>query len=312
MGSSQVSSVAIVLVNWNGYPFTAACLRSLEKIHYPDFFVVLVDNGSTDDSLEKLKSEFPEVHYISIPTNQGFTGGNNAGIQHALDQDFDYVLLLNNDTVVKPDFLDLLVEFQKAHPQAGMVQPLILFLQHKETIWSAGGRLNPFLASATVFGDRKSLRDYTPIDREIDWATGCCTLLPSSVIRETGLLEASYFAYFEDVDWSLRIKKKGLKIFLASQSVIFHEASASSKKQHDEGMLSSTVFYLHSRNQLFQLRRHLKFPFRLLAWPYHILKYTGWMAYFCIRGRFKKCRAVAKGIRDGICLNPDHKTPLCP
>ncbi|RZS95195.1 glycosyltransferase family 2 protein [Cecembia calidifontis] len=312
MDSKTPSSVAVILVNWNGYALTKRCLLSLEKVSYWDFSVIVVDNASEDGSYEKLKSEFSFAVFLKNDKNLGFTGGNNQGIAYAMEQGFDYILLLNNDTVVQPDFLEELVLASKNNPDCGMVQPLILFLGSRDRIWSAGGKMVRSIAFAKTLGDHKKLSEYPLKDRQLDWATGCCILIPRTVIQKTGALENSFFAYFEDVDWSLRVRKAGYKILLASKSIIFHEGSASSKKAHDEGTLSPKVFYLHARNQLFILRRHFGFPHGSLAWPYHLLKYVAWMCYFCLRGRFKKMKAVARGIRDGLNLDHQNPEPLCP
>jgi GT2 family glycosyltransferase len=313
MDSKTPSSVALIIINWNGYLLTKRCLLSLENLQYPKVQVIIVDNGSEDGSLEKLQGEFSAPIYLKNETNLGFTGGNNTGIAYALDKGYDYILLLNNDTEVYPAFLDELLKSQQKKQNIGMVQPLILFQDEPNRIWSAGGRYVKALGMAKTLGDRAALKDY-PLqeDQKLDWATGCCLLVPSQVVKAVGTLENSYFAYFEDVDWSLRIRQAGYDIYLAPNSRITHEGSASSKRAHDEGTLSPTVFYLHARNQLFQLRRHVAGFSNLTAWPYHILKYLAWMTYFCLRGRFKKMKAVYKGIRDGIYLDHRQPEPLCP
>ncbi|WP_291777390.1 glycosyltransferase family 2 protein [Cecembia sp.] len=312
MDSKTPFSVALIIINWNGFLLTKRCLLSLEKILYPKVQIIVVDNGSKDGSLEKLQKEFTTPYYLKNDKNLGFTGGNNLGIAYAMDKGFDYIVLLNNDTEVKPDFLEELLRVQQSHPKAGLVQPLILFQDEPDKIWSAGGKYIKPLGLAKTRGDRMEMKDYQLRNQLLDWATGCCLLIPRHVIQEVGPLENSYFAYFEDVDWSLRIRAAGYRIYLASNSLIFHEGSASSKKAHEEGTLSPTVFYLHARNQLFQLRRHVTGFHKLTAWPYHMLKYLAWMSYFCLRGRFKKMKAVAKGIHDGIYLDHRQAEPLCP
>lgn len=300
MAFSPDLSVAIILVNWNGFNFTKACLQSLRNLDYSDFKIFVVDNASENDESARLKEEFPEIIVLQNESNLGFAGGNNAGIRKALEEGFSQVLLLNNDTIVKPDFLEEMMIRFKSDPSIGVVQPAIFFIENKDQIWSAGGKWNSFLGRAITLGDRKYKAEFSFEDKSLDWATGCCLLISREALLEAGLLDESYFAYFEDVEWSLRFREKGFKIELASKAIIFHEGGASSKLNYSEGTLSPHVFYYHVRNQLFLLRKEitgLKIPF---AFGYHLTRFVLWMGYFCFRGRFQKLRAVLKGIRDGF------------
>lgn len=296
MAFTSETSVAIILVNWNGLEFTKSCLQSLRKVDFQTFKVILVDNGSQNQEGVTLKKAFPEIHLIENSRNLGFAGGNNVGIGFALEQGYSHVLLLNNDTEVEPDFLEEMLLKLAKNPHYGVVQPLILFLHDKKKIWSAGGKWIPNLGRAITLGDQEPLADFRFSKTELDWATGCCMLLTREAIVKAGLLHDQYFTYFEDVEWSLRIKKAGYGIGLAEKAVIYHEAGASSKKKHSEGILSPKVFYYHVRNQFFLIRQ-------LGIWagfPYHLLRFLLWMGYFMVRGRFQKLNAVAKGIRDGL------------
>ncbi|UJP65993.1 glycosyltransferase family 2 protein [Mongoliitalea daihaiensis] len=306
------SSVAIIILNWNGYEHSRNCLDSLAKLTYSNFQVLLVDNASVDGSGTRLKEEFPSVIFLQNEQNLGFTGGNNVGITYALEHGFSYVMLLNNDTLVAPDFLKHMVDMLANDASIGIVQPLILWMEDPEKIWSAGGEFQPWLGISKTKGDRAALESYRFSSQALDWVTGCCMLVPSKVIQELGPLQASFFAYFEDVDWSLRIRKAGYQLLLSNESIIYHEGNASSKKASKEGTLSPTVFYLHARNQLFLIRRHLFFPAILLAFGYHLIKYSAWIMYFCFRGRFKKAKAVIKGMKDGLLLDHHVNRPLCP
>lgn len=304
MASTPESSVAIILVNWNGFAFTKACLESLEKVSGPLFQVILVDNASQEPEGAQLKSLFPQLHLIVNSENLGFTGGNNVGIRYALAQGFDQVLLLNNDTLVDPDFLiQLQACLQK--PGYGVAQPLICFSQDTKTLWSAGGKWNSLLGRAITLGDRMPLSRYQAKSPELDWATGCCMLVTKEVLLQVGLLPEPYFAYFEDVEWSLRIRKAGFKIGIAEQAMIYHEAGAASKKQHAEGTLSPKVFYFHVRNQLFLIREQQVF----LGFPYHLIRFAFWGVYFLMRGRFQKLSAVFQGLKHGLFvpLNSEKK-----
>lgn len=297
MAFTPETSVAIILVNWNGLEFTQACLMSLRKVDFPSFQVILVDNGSENQEGRQLQKDFPEIQLIETGENLGFAGGNNVGIRKALADGYSHVLLLNNDTEVEPDFLGELVRKAVQKPQIGLVQPLILFLHNPKEIWSAGGKWNPLFGRAITLGDREPLADFRPKTTYLDWATGCCMLVSREAILAAGLLHEQYFTYFEDVEWSLRIRKAGFEIHFAEKSVIYHEAGASSKKKHAEGMLSPRVFYYHVRNQFLLLRG---LENKILGMIYHLGRFSLWIGYFLIRGRFKKLKSVAKGIRDGL------------
>lgn len=300
MDSIAEHKVAIILINWNGLQFSIDCLHSLRQLDYPNFGIFVVDNASDNQEGEVLKAEFPEITLIQSSTNLGFAGGNNLGIRKAMAEGYTHLMLLNNDTEVAPDFLgELLRKFNQA-PKLAVVQPLIFFLGNRKKIWSAGGKWEAFLGRAITLGDRKSEAEYTPKDRKLDWATGCCLLIKREAIEATGLLNEQYFAYFEDVEWSLRFRAKGFEIELASKSHIYHEAGASSKSKHSEGTLSPRVFYFHVRNQLLLIRAQVNSLAKPFAFGYHLTRFTAWMLYFGVRGRFQKLKNVAKGIRDGF------------
>ncbi|MDX5338871.1 MAG: glycosyltransferase family 2 protein [Cyclobacteriaceae bacterium] len=296
MVSTPDISVAIILVNWNGLDFTKACLESLRKVTFSHFKVVLVDNASENEEGALLKSAFPEIELIQNTQNLGFAGGNNVGIRWALAQGFSHVCLLNNDTEVEPDFLEELVIKFRQGKSTGIVQPMILFLHQAKEIWSAGGKWIPNLGRAITLGDREPLVNYRVKSSQIDWATGCCMLVSREAIQQSGLLNEQYFIYFEDVEWSLRIRSQGFGIELAPKSIVYHEAGAASKKSQAEGVLSPRVFYYHVRNQFFLLRQHRAY----WGFGYHLARFFFWMLYFLGRRRFKKMKAVAKGIRDGF------------
>lgn len=292
------SSLAIILLNWNGYEFTRACLESLQLLDYPDFEIIVVDNGSTDGSVGKLETLFKGIIFLTSSENLGFTGGNNLGIRYALKHGFQNVLLLNNDTIVEKNFVKPLIRHLQATPSCAAVQPLIYYLHDQQGIWNAGGRYKKWLGkSETSYVIRDPENPYPT-----DWITGCAFMIKSSVIKKVGLLDTAYFAYYEDVDWSLRIKAAGMELAVVPQSVIYHEAGASSKSKvaGKEGFLDAKVHFLNVRNQLFQLRKHVVFPYGCVAWPYTFVKIAGYAAYFVIRQRWGKLNAIGRGIKEGL------------
>ena len=293
--SIKDSSVAIILLNWNGFDYTKACIESLRKITYPHWQAILVDNGSTDGSLERLKVLFPEIIFLTSSVNLGFTGGNNLGISYALEQGYPYILLLNNDTLVDAAFLEPLVEHLA---DSLTVAAVIYYVHNRNKLWNAGGNYRKWLGeSQTSYHVKDAVRPYVT-----DWITGCAILLKASTVHQIGMFDRAYFAYHEDVDWSLRMRKVNMDLAVVPQSKIYHVAGASStsKENGKEGALDPKVHYLNVRNQLFQLRKYAKFPYSLSAWPYHLAKIFGYIGYFVVKRRWGKLRVVIKGMRDGM------------
>lgn len=294
-------SVAIVILNWNGWDYTQACMGSLLDAGYSESDVILVDNASSDGSIINIQKYYPKAHLIQNKINEGFTGGNNRGIQYALRQGYEFVLLLNNDTKVSPGFLELMVEEMRSNDNLAAIQPLIYFMDPKDQIWNAGGIYHDWLGYSKTNYHLKSEKPYFT-----DWITGCALLARTSIIEKVGLLDNGYFAYFEDVDWSLRMRRQGFELKVHPQAIIYHEAGAASKSKIEgvEGFLDPKVHFLNVKNQVFQLRKYCSGPREWLAWPFHFAKFGLFILYFTIKGRQSKIKAVTKGMKEGL------KTPL--
>jgi len=186
--------VAIIILNWNGADLTYECLVSLKKLNYKNIVIILVDNGSTPGSLDNIERDFSDVRLIKNQTNLGFTGGNNIGIQAALELDADYLLLLNNDTEVAPDFLDILVAFMESDPLIGVVGPMIYYYDDPDRIWSAGGAVNTNNGYSVSIGEGDIDRGQYST-QQVDYVSGCALLIRRSVVEQVGLLDERMFAY---------------------------------------------------------------------------------------------------------------------
>lgn len=298
--SDQVPDLAIILLNWNGLDYTLACLKSLKSATYRDFQVVVVDNGSSSEEVEKLKT-LSEIHLIALPENTGFTGGNNVGIAWALKQQFKYIMLLNNDTEVDSGFIGpLMAPLLKG--EVGATQPKIYNLQDKNLIWGMGGYINKWS------GKPITIAGYVPDDgaytgtRQVDWISGCCILASSEIFQQVGDLDHKFFALCEDVDWSLRVRKAGYSLQVVSDSVIYHAESASttSKIKSKEGYRSPFRVFLNIRNHIYLLRKHPDQYFIPTAVLSQLFKLITYAAYFLIRRRWQKLTAVRKGFWEGI------------
>lgn len=259
--------VSIIIVNWNGWQDTLECLDSLKKITYPNYEAIIVDNGSTNESVEKIKnwinSNGSAISYklLANDCNAGFAGGNNVGIKQALENGADYVLLLNNDTTVAPDFLDKLVEAGESGAKCGIVGPKIYFESDKNRIWFGGGYFSWFGGGRHLEYDAIDENPNDKKTKEVDYMTGCCFLIKREAVEKIGLLDEDFFLYYEDTEWSLRARGLGYKIIYVPSSHIWHKVSRSTKPETNK-----KVFYYHMRNAL--LLSKLRAPAHILAGIY--------------------------------------------
>ena len=301
MSPISPSKVAIIIINWNGYALTKACLESLRKVTYPELLTILVDNGSVDNSGEKLKKEFPEVELLASRENLGFTGGNNLGIQWALDQSFDYVLLLNNDTVVEPDFLQPMVSFLEENRNYGAAQPKILYEPARDIIWNAGGGYFKWLEMTWSVGIGKTDQGQFDEEKDTPWITGCAILVSTTAIRKAGMLDDRFFAYYEDVEWSFSLRKHGYKLKYLPQSKIYHIAGGSSKKEKTkEGIVPPIIHFYRTRNNLFLIRKHSNPLSFVLSLLYQTVRNVAFILFLGLNGRFQKVKAIVKGQFEGL------------
>lgn len=254
MKGNNDKSVFIVLVNYNGMKHTIECVESIRKINYPNHKVIVVDNNS-DEPVDYLQQKYPEVEVIRSNTNLGFAGGNNLGIKSALENKADYILLLNNDTTVEVDFLDILINRMELYG-ADVVCPRIVNYYNREIIMYAGGDISKFKGGVTIYDN---IRKH---DRRITFAHGCCMLLKSDVFKNVGLLPEEYFLYYEDTAYSAKLQQHGCVIYYIEDAVIYHKESVSTHKGSDDFQ------YYFIRNRLTFVKQYIQMPIKLVAYFY--------------------------------------------
>lgn len=289
-------SVAIIIVNWNGREITDECLCSLQDLEYPDYHIMLVDNGSTDGSADFFEKEYPTVQVLALDSNTGFTGGNNAGIQKALDEGFDYVLLLNNDTIVEDrNFLSEMITECEHNAEIGMACPTIFYDDPPGRVWYSGAWLSLWRG----WGHYHQLPD-TDKPTETGYTTGCCLLVKAETIRAIGLLNGAYFLTVEDVEWSARAHKHGWKTVYIPGAAINHKDSVSSRSQ-GEGTYSPLRIYYNSRNSIWFIREYAT-PFQKnVVWPLRLgLHFLYQASAYALLGRWHKLGAIYRGYKDGV------------
>lgn len=237
------AKVFVIIVNWNGKKDTQTCLSSLANIkkRNMDFHVVVVDNGSVDDSVARIKNTYPWVTVIPTGKNLGFTGGNNVGITYALGHQADFVWLLNNDTFVDSNILDVLRAFRD--PKVGICGSKIYFAPGHEfhhdrytereqgrVFWYAGGVVDWDNMYASHRGvDEVDLGQYNR-EEETQFVTGCSMMIRKNVFEKIGMLDDRYYLYLEDLDFCLRAKKAGFTLHYVPSSVLWHVNAGSSSR----------------------------------------------------------------------------------
>lgn len=289
--SELSANAAIVIVSWNGKDDLLKCLASLEKLSPPRPRIVLVDNGSSDGTAAAVRERFPGVELLILPENLGFAGGNNRGIEAALKGDIEYVCLLNNDTVVDPDFFNELLRAAREYPRAGIFGSRILYLSRPETVWSQGIRISPRTGRVLTTHHNRPAREIPGTPNNVDGVSGAAMLLRAETLRETGLFEEDFFLCFEDLDLCLRAREKGWGVMTVPASRVYHSVSGSMG-----GEYSPRVVYYSTRNHLLLLDRRL--PLRPAAWRTRLLLATIYSLLFALFTAGFRPVPWARGLND--------------
>lgn len=218
--------IAIIILNWNGKKDTLECLASLQQVNYPNFQPIIVDNGSSDDSVTVLRKAYPNIPLLENGANLGFAGGNNPGIEWALRHHAKWILLLNNDTVVDPDFLNAFMRSAKQQPSAKILGAKILRYDNPKTIDHLGGFWRPDLAEFRCPDMNTSDHPFFEM-KQTGYVCGAALLMHRTVPETIGLLEPNFFLFWEESDFCFRAKKKGLEVWTAPEAKIWHKVSSS-------------------------------------------------------------------------------------
>jgi GT2 family glycosyltransferase len=242
-------SVTTVILNWNGIADTRECLNSLRGITYPNNHILVIDNGSKEDEASLIEQEYGSfVTVLRNIENLGFAGGANVGMRRALEEGTDYVLLLNNDVTVAPSFLEAMIDAAEARRRPAALCPKAYFQDRPGVIYSTGGSVNMWTGVARQLG--RGELDTGQFERAArrDYADGLCMLIPLAAVREVGLLDEEYFNYWEETDWCVRARAKGLRCFYVPEARVWHKAERSRE--------ASDAFNFHyRRNALMFMRK---------------------------------------------------------
>jgi len=281
--------VSIITVNYNSTEVTAELLRSIKKVNYPSLEVIVVDNASREDPTQRLREVDPDVKVMVSATNRGFSGGNNLGMRAAGGA---YFFLVNNDTEFTPGLIEGLLDVFRQHEDAGMACPKFHFYYHPAIIEYAGyNRLNVLKGSCTMIGNKEKDEGQYDVERSTPFAHGGAMMVPAKVVQEVGEMPECYFLYYEELDWSEQIRRKGYSIYYQPRALIYHKESVSVGKK------SLVKTFYHTRNRILFMRRNVG-PAALAVFTLYFMFFSipKNSVQFLARGEGKHFKAFWRGI----------------
>ncbi len=289
--------VIAVVLTWNSYGDTVRCIESLKKATYPSLDIVLVDNGSTDGSPEILSGNFPDIPLLKLPSNKGYGAGNNAGIRFATGKGYNYILILNNDVVVDPEFLEPMVQAMQTQPSVGVVTCKAFFQSDPARIYTTAGRFSKARCSGIP-------RQISRIDEDGDasYISGCIMLVKKKVFESVGFFDERFFMYFEDVEFSRRVLYR-FRMYYTPKGVVYHKSGGGQRWSN----FNSTYLYYTARNRLLTFKDE-PWSYRLYVLVYSFVSAASKtiVISFSLSGQHReetrknRISAIWRGFKDGV------------
>jgi hypothetical protein len=234
---------------------------SLLEQTYKHYNILIVDNHSVDGSIEELNILFPQIIIIRNEENIGFAGGCNVGIKYAIEKKFDYIFLLNNDTVAHPQMLEKLIDCGNKNPRAAIFTGKIYYQDEPNKIWYAGGKISYWKSEGMHFRLKKNdkiEKSNSKVPIEVSFVSGCCMLLPIKTIQSVGFFDENFFLYYEDLDYCLRTIKKGYALLYLNDAIVWHNVSRSQKLRKRYFNFITETYYYKLRSRIIFLNKNAK------------------------------------------------------
>lgn len=287
------SKTVIILVNYNGFEDTLACIESINVVKGEKPFIVLIDNNSIDkERLKKLHQIYDHLHIIFNDKNIGFGRGNNIGIQWAQKNiEFDYLLLLNNDTIIESDSIEYLIQPFSKDPQIGITTCKIMYEANRELVWYGGGKINFFRGWPRITDyNKEASSDGANLSKFVDFASGCVMMFSKESIKDIKGFDNNFFMYCEDLELCMRARKLGYKIYYETKSIVYHKVQGATKISnkgpsglHPKNPNIPFLFYHMKSNQWLANKKHLDtydfYKFNLFFWSEFAYKICVYILY---------------------------------
>ncbi len=297
--------VGVIILNWNGADNTIECLASLADSSYTNLEIIVLDNGSVDDSVPRLRATFPEVTLLCSPTNIGCAAGNNWGTRAALARGCQYVLLLNSDTVVEPDMVAKMVAAYPTVLDIGFLGVKECRYDDRHILHGIGICWSPVTCKAYSPCEGRNERECAhsqPV--QVEAVSACAMMFSAEVPRKIGLIDEFFFAYYEELDWCLRARDAGLRNYCLTNTRVFHKGSRSTRDNSPRGKKAAYLIY---RGWGLIARKHGQGPYRWFAFLQALRKVSQsllWGALTRDREYRDYARAKLAGFRDGWLHRP--------
>lgn len=282
--------ILTIILNWRQPRVTLACVAAVRQMTYPTDILV-IDNGSQDDSAEILATVLLPHELTLLDANVGFAAGCNAGLRHAMAQQYEYALLLNNDAFPAPDMLHRLVE--EVGTDIALLIPAIYYEDDPKRIWFGGATQHPL--TLEMRNRRQGEHDDGDLrTQDVEYVVGTCLLVNLAAVTAVGLLDQRYFMYYEDLDWSQRFRHAGYRLRMVADAHLYHRIALSSG-----GVLSPSRVYYLARSSVVFFRTYLRdgVPLLIIAW--RVASAVRALARFAARGNGSLVRSYLRGVRDG-------------
>ena len=303
MNGAKPSRVMAIVLNWRQPDVTLECVQALQAMNGEKPDILVIDNGSGDDSTVVLEGQAEGFGLLKLPENVGFAAGNNVGLRIALEEKYDFALLVNNDAFADADMLEHLLA--EAEPNIALLSPKIYYESEPTRIWFANGRRQPITLDLRDTGQGELDGPKWVNSRDVDYLLGTCLLINLMAIQKVGLLDERFYFYFEDLDWSLRFQQAGYRLRMVAPAHLCHRVATSTGGVEDSALRryhlasSSVVFWRKNAGHgwpaaifVFRLLSALKMTIRLL-----------------LKGQGNVAAAYLRGLRDGWRITGDTPKP---
>lgn len=285
---TEYPKTAVIILNFNSYKQTIECIESVKNITYPNYEIIVVDNNSKDDSLQNIKSSFPDIILLKSMDNLGYAFGNNLGIKYALERNIQYICILNNDVAVDKNFLQPVIKTLIEDKKAAAAGPAICYYGQDDVIQAMGGNINLYTGLPGMKFKGKKLSQVKESLYNVDYLGGACFVVKADILKKFGLIPENYFLFYEETEFFLNIKRQGYRLISVRDSKVYHKVSGTISRY--EGL---SYFFLN-RNRIIFVRRNARLYHKFIFFFYIITETFGRMI---LRGELSLFKYYYEGLK---------------